>query len=555
MTKSRNVPNNQLAQDKFPYSEIRALNEMAWGLRSTQPEQGRKLAQQALELSRSKGSLDITLQEARATSLVILGFINKDEGKLETAFSQIHEALALLTNSPPSKTASDARYVIAWAYIHLGDYARALEYATQARTLARGLGLRNEEALALNTEAYVYYLTDDVTESLKNFDTALQIVKETGDLYSQCFILNNMTLALMAAGKHENALVCGAESLKLAREQSLFDQELNIIDTIAQVLLDMRNYLEAERYLKQALSKIEKQDPDVLQVYLLSNLGKTYFGQREFEQAETVFLRALSAASKVEARAEQATCHKLLYEVYESQGRLEEALDHFKQFHAMNEAVMGEKASMRLSTLKVAHQLETAQRDAEIYRLQTIELQHEIENRKQTEALLNKLATTDSLTNLYNRHHLIELAEREFERAQRHHRPLATILLDVDHFKQVNDIHGHATGDQVLKIVAKRCYKTIRGIDILGRYGGEEFIVILPETDLDSACIVAERLRTAINSKPIHTVEGLELKVTASLGVAQKDEHTTSLEVLIRRADQAMYIAKHKGRNCIATSM
>jgi len=168
---------------------------------------------------------------------------------------------------------------------------------------------------------------------------------------------------------------------------------------------------------------------------------------------------------------------------------------------------------------------------------------------------VQQLASTDSLTGLHNRRHFMELAKREFGRARRYQRPLATIMLDIDHFKQVNDTYGHAVGDQVLQIVAERCQKTVREIDILGRYGGEEFVVLLLETGLDGARIMAERLRTAITSKPVHAGEGLELNVTASLGVAQRDENTTSLEILIARADQAMYIAKHKGRNRVATSV
>lgn len=165
---------------------------------------------------------------------------------------------------------------------------------------------------------------------------------------------------------------------------------------------------------------------------------------------------------------------------------------------------------------------------------------------------VQQLASIDSLTGLYNRRHFMELAKREFGRAQRYQRPLVAIMLDIDHFKQVNDSYGHDIGDQVLQIVAERCQKTVREIDILGRYGGEEFVVFLLETDMDGACIVAERLRMAITSEPVHAGEGLELNVTASLGVAQRDENTTSLEILITRADQAMYVAKHKGRNRIA---
>ena len=167
---------------------------------------------------------------------------------------------------------------------------------------------------------------------------------------------------------------------------------------------------------------------------------------------------------------------------------------------------------------------------------------------------IQQLATTDSLTGLHNRRQFMELAKREFGRAQRYQRPLVAIMLDIDHFKQVNDTYGHAVGDQVLRTVAERCQKTVREIDILGRYGGEEFITFLLETELDGAYLIAERLRTAIAGISIDAGSGLQVNVTASLGVAQIDEHTTSLEILIARADQALYVAKHKGRNRVATS-
>lgn len=541
MTRRTDDLNKQPAQGKSLQSEIKALNETAWELRSVQSDRARSLAQQALELSQ----LDAALREERAASLVVLGFVNKDEGKLEIAFSQIHEAFALLKNLPPPMIACDARFVIAWAYIHLGDYPLALEYATQARKLARDLGSRDNEALALNTEAYVYYLSEDPAE-------ALRIVKETGDLHSQCFILNNMALALMAAGKHEDALVRGEESLLLAREQLLFNQELNVADTIAQILLDMGNYTEAERYLKQSLSENEKHDPDILQVYLLSNLGRAFLGQRDFEQAEALFQRGLAAASEVDARAEQAICHKLLCEIYESQDRLREAFDHFKLFHALNETVAGEKAVMRLSALKVTHQVETTQRDAEIYRLQTLELQREIEERKRTQVILEKLATLDSLTDLYNRRHFYSLAQREIERVVRYKRSVTALMLDIDHFKQVNDIHGHAVGDEALRAIANILRKSLREVDILGRFGGEEFAILLPETHPDKGRQVAERIRLAIAEQPITTAAG-DLSLTISIGVTGiagvKPNEAFTLDQLLKQADDALYQAKHNGRN------
>ncbi len=166
---------------------------------------------------------------------------------------------------------------------------------------------------------------------------------------------------------------------------------------------------------------------------------------------------------------------------------------------------------------------------------------------------VQSLALTDPLTSLQNRRSLFELGRVEFSRALRMDRPFCCMMLDVDHFKLINDDYGHPTGDQVLQELATRCKNSVREGDLIGRYGGEELMVLLPETDRETALQVAERLRLSIEETSIKVLNG-EVHVTVSVGVAAKDEYTTDLETLIARADQAMYIAKHKGRNCVAMS-
>jgi diguanylate cyclase (GGDEF)-like protein len=166
---------------------------------------------------------------------------------------------------------------------------------------------------------------------------------------------------------------------------------------------------------------------------------------------------------------------------------------------------------------------------------------------------VQSLALTDPLTGLQNRRSLFELGRVEFARMQRMQRPFCCMMLDLDHFKQVNDQYGHMVGDQVLQEFARRCSSSVREIDLVGRYGGEELIILLPETDRPTSMQVAERLLSTIAGTPIKIFDK-EISVTASIGVAAQDENTTDLETLIARADQAMYIAKHKGRNRVAMS-
>ncbi|MCI0552060.1 MAG: sensor domain-containing diguanylate cyclase [Anaerolineae bacterium] len=166
---------------------------------------------------------------------------------------------------------------------------------------------------------------------------------------------------------------------------------------------------------------------------------------------------------------------------------------------------------------------------------------------------VQSLALTDPLTGLHNRRSLFELGRIEFSRADRFKRPFCCLMLDLDHFKQINDTHGHQTGDVVLQEFARRCKASVREIDLVGRYGGEEVVILMPETEIETAVKVAERIRFAICNNPF-SITGMNLNITASIGVSTKDDNTPSLDTLIARADQAMYIAKHKGRNRVAVS-
>jgi diguanylate cyclase (GGDEF)-like protein len=158
------------------------------------------------------------------------------------------------------------------------------------------------------------------------------------------------------------------------------------------------------------------------------------------------------------------------------------------------------------------------------------------------------LAITDDLTQAFNRRHLFEVGEYEFDQAQRYQRPFAAIMFDIDHFKAINDTHGHAVGDEVLRWFADRCRQAIRSVDLLGRYGGEEFAVLLPETDIKAAMHIAERIRKLVAEKPVETSRG-PIAVTVSAGVAEVHEAMSDVHTLIDRADAAMYFAKRTGRN------
>ncbi len=175
-----------------------------------------------------------------------------------------------------------------------------------------------------------------------------------------------------------------------------------------------------------------------------------------------------------------------------------------------------------------------------------IELRAARRDLQQKVAALDRLSRHDELTGLYNRRALAQALDQELARARRFGNPLSLMLVDVDHFKGINDGHGHAMGDEVLRRLAAALGRRARSIDVLGRWGGEEFIVVMPQTTLDGALVLAEAARRCVAALQI---PGLDRRLTISCGVASLDDSLDDAAALTAAADQALYEAKRSGRN------
>lgn len=163
---------------------------------------------------------------------------------------------------------------------------------------------------------------------------------------------------------------------------------------------------------------------------------------------------------------------------------------------------------------------------------------------------LTRMAMTDSLTGIFNRRHFLNAAGIELTRFQQLSNPAGMMMLDIDHFKKINDQYGHDTGDQVLVHTTVTCKKILRKDDIFGRIGGEEFTVLLPQTHLNETGLIAQRLCDLLSTAPVHTDAGA-IHYTASFGVTQLKKEDSNCEQALKRADIALYKAKQKGRNQI----
>ncbi|MDP3177043.1 MAG: GGDEF domain-containing protein, partial [Spirochaetaceae bacterium] len=208
----------------------------------------------------------------------------------------------------------------------------------------------------------------------------------------------------------------------------------------------------------------------------------------------------------------------------------------------LNEAILKRVAGTRVSL--------AAEGNDEISDMTRSFLYYEDEVNKR-EMALKELATTDSLTGISNRRHFLETAGNELEKAERFRRPISLLMLDIDLFKTINDQHGHPVGDVVIKFVVDACRSKIRRVDLFGRMGGEEFAVLMPETDCESGLEVAQRIREEVEGS-VCKVGELRLSTTVSIGIASAREHGYGLVELLKSADAAMYVAKNSGRNQVS---
>jgi two-component system, cell cycle response regulator len=180
-----------------------------------------------------------------------------------------------------------------------------------------------------------------------------------------------------------------------------------------------------------------------------------------------------------------------------------------------------------------------------------LELQEQLVNAREQ---LRMQATHDALTGLFNRAAILEVLEREVVRSNREKYPMAVIMADLDHFKDINDTYGHQAGDEVLKETARRMLASFRPYDVVGRYGGEEFLIVVPTSELATAMELADRLRQNISAEPVVASTGFPIPVTLSLGVASSSTERNQPAHLLRLADEALYTAKNAGRNRVESA-
>jgi signal transduction histidine kinase/tetratricopeptide (TPR) repeat protein len=368
--------------------KITSLNDLAWALSDTKMQRAYALSETAYTLASSPHDGTSPDQAGMAYSLRTQGYINQRLGDYPRGMTQLLKAQGLFESLGIEDGLADVLDGLAGIYAQIGDFPEALSYMYKQLDVAQRIGDQRRAANAYNNLGSIYLEFADYNRAIETFQHNLRLAGEIDDGRIICLSIANLSQVHLLAGDGSKALENGLYALRVCREMGFGLFEAYALDLIGKSYRALGTPAQAIPYLEQALALSTRLESKVVEPLVLLSLGEVYRDMQQLDRALECLRQAVAIAQAIDARSELSKGHFLLSEIYQQQGDLASALHHFKEYQAWREKVFNEKADQRLKVLQVAHDTETAKREAEILRLKAQQLEQEIiEQRKLDEAL------------------------------------------------------------------------------------------------------------------------------------------------------------------------
>ncbi len=500
----------------------------------------------AMEFQRRAEALDDPLLQSRA--LMLHGTLEAEQSNIAAALEWFHQARQLLEVHGESGELARINNAIGVAHNFTHNYERARHYYEEALRLARASGEVVIEITALGNLALTVSEIEGPEAGLALHREALALAKARGDLQVVANQEGNICQRLLQSGDPEAAREACLSALAMATEQRMSRTVAGVQMTLGDISRSQGDLRGAVAHYDAALTEAAGVVPRV-ELTLRRQLAETHDALGEALPALRHLQAMVSLREELDARERQREVEELemRYRVEQRERQLEVlTLD-----AALQEARLRQRTLMLVATGAALLLASLAALLA--WRGYRIEVQMEKKLTARNESLeaalkqISHMARTDPLTGLWNRRAFEEMAAREMERAARNGEPLALAMADIDHFKPLNDRHGHSAGDDVLKEVAAMLQAALRDVDMVCRWGGEEFLCLLPASDKAAARRAMDQVRRQLAVRPLE-VDGESFTVTMTYGIAAVHG---DLKAAIAAADAAMYEGKRAGRNRI----
>ncbi len=545
----------------------------------------KQLLARGLELTPSRAPFYGELLVMFGQSAVFSSDAKRGLEPLHTAYHYFSAARHFSTDERLVWQGKTAFYLGA-AYQVLGDPLQALQWMLTAlehdqqvgfETFDRYFNQNMSERLPLTGNiAIIYDGLGEYDRAVEYYNLVLDEAQRGEHHEAEMVALYNLGVCSERQGHHERALGYLKRAVALSTELSHVGTTADAWQCIAGIYLDIGRYSDAETALGYAHTTLAPIRDDHARPYALTllKLGRLRLSQQRPREAIGYFHDTLAVLEKHGILPEIAVeTHQKLADTYERIGALDKALEHLRGAYKQDIDYHQTTYNDKMQTLLVKFEVEKARQDKEIYRLKNVELEREVSERRHAEAALarkvselealhvqlskqaetlKRLSERDGLTGLYNRRMLDTRLASIFADSVRDNTPLCVMICDIDNFKSVNDIFSHATGDEVLRIVARLIEDTQPRHSLSARYGGEEFVIVFPGLTIDESHAACETLRERIEAYDWATVHP-DLTITLSLGLTARNTHENQ-DKLLDEADAALYRAKRSGKNrvCIA---
>jgi len=553
------ISSNPLDYENLPdfTQEIDALNDHARNLESINPHEGIRLSKEAYKLSTSGKYRVNVYKKGIADSLFNQAHFNLDCGDFQLALSQSLEALSIYSDLKDSIHQTQAMCNLGAIYLSLNEYNKAMSTLLKALEIARHLEDAIPMGEILMTMGMVYLFSGDTSQAILEFKRSLQIFSTGNQSKLLAFVYCNLAAAYKSEGEFDIFKQYLERGEKIATQLGIDLLRIDILRQKGQFELQMGNLDLAHQYFQSSLDMAEQYGYQADEVASSLWLSDVFFLWGKLDEASALLTAALVKSKKNRFNEGSLNAHYKLAQIYEKRTDYQQAFDHLKSYLELELKINAEKNEMKYKSLETIYRTQSLQTEARIIQNKNDQLEKEITERRwaedalrQSEEKYRRLANLDPLTGLNNRRYFYTLALNEFKRIKRYFHPFSIMMIDIDHFKKINDQFGHLAGDQILKMVARQLETFLREVDILGRFGGEEFVVLMPETTLEQSIAVANRMLRLFSDVRFEVCETI-IQITVSIGIAPYLEGV-AIDRLVDHADQAMHAAKKGGRNRIS---
>lgn len=437
---------------------------------------------------------------------------------------------------------------------NLGDFARALDFQVRAFAIDEAMRDPRGRALSLRTIGISASKAGDAARGLAYYRESLALLESVGDEDNAARTRNNMGINLKNLGQYEESHAQLSQALTYFERAGLTGPLAGAHSNMARTLTLLGRHNEAEAAYGRAIALAQQSGYSRAEITGRTGLAELYIQQGRIDPALTTLERALVLAEQSQMRPELADVHRLMALAHKARGDAPAALAHHETYHELDKSLFNAESARRMAAMEAGMRLEQLRREAAIEREKAVALEQANallqaagEEKSRLLAELERQSREDALTGVANRRQVDERLAQEFKRAKRQGTPLALAMADIDYFKHINDRHSHATGDLALKAIAAILRTNCRDTDLVGRYGGEEFVLAFTGLDATGALAVCEKIRRAVETHDFSFIQP-GLHMTLSIGIADDRAHEHH-ERMLAEADSRLYAAKAAGRN------